>query len=96
VADLVDDRPIIEPTLFSYRTVPEGFDGSFVPWREMAESLRAEGATFWRFTIVSPEYPRPPYPDGLYAEGWSGLPDCPWKQAPFNFPLTVAEGASHG
>jgi hypothetical protein len=87
-AEMSDTRPEIEPSFFSWRDLPADQDNGHRLFTEMADGQRAHGAVFWRFTIVSPEYPNPPYPDGLYVEGWKDVPEGPWKQAPFSFPLT--------
>lgn len=87
---LADDRPIAEPTMFSFRSFKECVDaGAFI------EAMRQmwEGQAQWaRFTIVSPDHPTPPYPDGYYFEGWAVRPemmDPPHRQGPFAFPLTT-------
>jgi hypothetical protein len=83
-----DTRTVVEPVHFGYRPLPESPDQAPTLFREMAELQRAHGATFWRFTVISPEHPQPPYPYGLYVEGFVP-PEGPWRQAPFGFPLTA-------
>lgn len=93
---MTDDRPEIEADMFSYRELPANPADCGALWREMGELMRERGATWFRMTIVSPEYPKPPYPDGLYLEGWMIEPErmeIPSRSAPFNFPLTAAEPA---
>ncbi len=90
--DLIDTRPEIEPTFFMYEPLPPhdwDWQKSPHPSLGMSDRMRANGANFFRLTIVSDEYPNPPYPDGIYLEGWKA-PEGPWKQSPFNFPLTAA------
>jgi hypothetical protein len=89
--DLIDTRPEYEPEFYAYRELPDDPDERRDMFIEMAALQRMHGADFFRYTIASPEYPKPPYPDGLYVEGWK-TPEGPWKQAPFNFPLTAGGG----
>lgn len=74
----------MEPTHFSFVSL-EPRD-TFEERRRHSFNLMAQdGATFWRVTVVSDEYPNEPYPHGLYIEGWL---ERPAEQPPFNFPLT--------
>ena len=92
-----DLRPEIAPDCFSFSPLPEG--GDLAPlMREMKEEWEREEHPWqtthprWgRFTVVNDEFPNPPYPPGIYFEGWSIEPwkhDPPGKEAPFNYPLT--------
>lgn len=87
-ADL-DIRPFADPDCFSWRLLHQTDAQSFA--REMRRVW--EGKVQWgRFTVVSEEFPNPPYPPGFYFEGWSVDPakmDPPHREAPFNFPLTA-------
>jgi hypothetical protein len=74
------------PTLFAFREL--GAAGSADEQiKKAADVLREGGATWLRATIINDEYPKPPYPHGLYIEGWLVRPD---EEPEFNFPLTVA------
>lgn len=93
--DFVDERPIAEANRFMFVTLDE-VPNYLVLWREHIwpswrdEHPMPEGDV--RITIVSPEHPKPGYPDGWYVEGWEIAPrrmDPPHKAAPFNFPLTA-------
>lgn len=86
----IDNRPVVEPDCFSFD--PEGGVG----WFEAAQKRITElwrGEVEWaRWTIVSDEYPKPPYDHGLYFEGWTVSPyrmNPPHREAPFNYPLTT-------
>lgn len=78
------------PQFYSFRETPADAMAVQAAFRDMADKQHEHGATWWRFTIVSPEYPIPPcppYPPGLYVEGWEERP----SEAPaFDFPLTRA------
>ena len=93
MTDLIDTRQLYEPDLFSHRDLPDYHADEPALFREMAEGMKEVGGTFFRFTIVSDEYPQPPYPHGLYVEGWLVDParmEVPGKQAAFNYPLVAA------
>lgn len=95
--NLTDTRPEIEPEFFSYRELPEDLNDAIPIWREMADLMKASGATFFRMTVASDQYPKPPYPHGLYLEGWRvdpAMQNPSGQQAPFNFPLTAASTPS--
>jgi hypothetical protein len=92
-----DNRPLIEPNLWSSRDLPEGGDLSALT-REIVEVWKGQ-CEWGRFTLVSDEYPNPPYPNGLYFEGWSKAPwkhDPPGKEAPFNYPLVALDQKPSG
>ncbi len=80
------------PDFYSYRPLPvlvgdtdeERVDESRLILQEMMRALREQGATSVRWTAISPEYPKEPYPHGLYVEGWKVRPD---EQPPFSYPL---------
>ena len=74
-----------EPESYSYRELPNDPRDAIKLFQEMADIQRRGGATFFRYTIISPEHPKEPYPYGLYVEGWDKEPNV---QAPFNYPLT--------
>lgn len=93
IDDLTDTRPEIEPEFYAYRELPDNLADALPLWREMSDLMRGGGATFFRATIASDQYPKPPYPHGLYLEGWREMPG---KQAPFNFPLTAATAHDGG
>lgn len=84
----------IEPTFFMFEPLPSHPDAAPALCREMSERMLGNGATWMWMTLVSPEYPNPPYPDGFYLEGWETAPhlmDPPAKEASFNFPITAAK-----
>lgn len=88
-ADL-DIRPFADPDCFSYRELEE------CDYRAFAEHCRTAfpDCQWGRFTVVSPEFPMPPYPDGWYFEGWTVNPAKmvpPHREAPFNYPLSSQE-----
>jgi hypothetical protein len=91
----IDTRPEIAPDCFSFRELPADGDMGAIQ-REIGEQWN--GQIEWcRFTIVSDEHPNPPYPHGVYFEGWSKAPhrhDPPGKCAPFNYPLVAADEAA--
>lgn len=83
-------RPEIEPDCFSFRELPEDGDVHAIV-QELGDFWRG-AVEFARLTLVNDEYPNPPYPLGVYFEGWSKAPhnyDPPHKEAPFNYPLTA-------
>ena len=89
----MDNLPEVAPTMFSYRELPRDAAEFRRIHSEMIDTLKQAGATWFRTTAVSPVYPNPPYPDGLYVEGWKVAPHLMpvlSKEAPFNFPLTRA------
>jgi len=95
--EMMDNRPEIEPTFFMYEPLPADREDSPRIIAEMSKRMQTNGATFARLTLVSQEYPSPPYPHGYYLEGWAVDParmDPPGKQAPFNFPLTTLKEAA--
>jgi hypothetical protein len=72
---------------YSNRSLPCTYNAIRRHFLAMTAALRDSGATYFRYTIVCPEMPLPPYPDGLYVEGWKVAPssaDFP----EFEFPLT--------
>jgi hypothetical protein len=83
---------MVAPDCFSWRELPEDGDTrSFI--REMFD-VWADQVEHGRLTIVSDEYPNPPYSNGLYFEGWSKAPenyDPPRQAAPFDYPLVAVE-----
>jgi len=88
----IDDRPHAEADLLSWRPLPQTGSEASELWFEMAAGMCDQGAQEIRMTIVSPDYPMPPYPDALYMEGWFVAPHRmtpPHKAAPFNFPVTA-------
>lgn len=88
----VDSRQEVEPDCFSWRDLPE--DGNCQPFLRETQAAWRGKVEWGRFTIVSEEFPNPPYPPGLYFEGWSKAPhsyDPPRKEAPFAYPLTAIE-----
>jgi hypothetical protein len=85
-----DSREEMEPSCFSFRDLPA--DGDVRPFMEEMHEVWSGQCEWARFTIVSEEFPKPPYPPGLYFEGWPKAPHSfypPRKEAPFNFPLTA-------
>jgi hypothetical protein len=40
-------------------------------WHAALDKWREEGVRQLRFTIVNDEYPHPPYPHGVWVEGWT-------------------------
>lgn len=56
----VEDRaaPKAAAQFHSYREIPSDPAGAQQLWSEMVDLQERNGATFWRFTIVSPDYPR--------------------------------------
>lgn len=54
----------------SHRDLPDDPRDAQALFIEMARSQHEHGARFFRYTIVSPKHPHPPYPHGLYVEGW--------------------------
>lgn len=88
----IDTRPFAEPDCLGYRRLEQCDYATFA--REMSAAF--PDCRWGRFTIVAPELPKPPYPDGWYFEGWSVDPaemDPPHREAPFNYPLT--DGGQH-
>lgn len=73
MSELVDVRPEIEPDHFSFRELPADGDIQSVT-QDACEEMWKRGVEEIRATIVSDEYPREPYPHGLYFEGWSTAP----------------------
>lgn len=71
------------PDIYSFRELPAD-DQAQILTAEVLRQMRSRGATFCRITIVSADYPKPPYPHGLYFEGWFEQPD---PQPEFNYPL---------
>lgn len=70
-----------EPTgadIFSFSEW-EGFDFRVAADR-MRTLMKEAGAAQIRVTIVNDEFPRPPYPEGVYWEGWT---DPKARQLPF-------------
>jgi len=89
----IEDRPLADPDMYSFRPLAETNEACRAAFAEMAEFMRERGAEEIRMTIVSPEYPMQPYPDGLYVEGWLTAPhkmETPHKAAPFNYPIVAA------
>lgn len=76
-----------EADFYSCRDLPNPYSGeaSKALWREMVDVQRKSGATFFRYTVFSDEYPSDIYPHGYYLEGWR---EAPLHQAPFRYPLT--------
>lgn len=80
------------PDMYGFRDLPDDPKDTLALWHEMGEIMREHGATWFRMTIVSDDYPMPPYPHGLYMEGWRVDParmDPPARSAPFNYPLVA-------
>ncbi len=88
---MADDRTEIAPTWFSYREIPEDLDEIPKAFADKAKLQHKDGARWFRYTIVSDDYPMPPHPNGLYVEGWADPMGAGTKEAPFSFPLGLAE-----
>jgi hypothetical protein len=74
--------------LFAFE--PWGGQGEFFIERRLFGQLRDLGATHFRSWPITRTYDVPPYPLGLYAEGWLVDPatmDPPHREADFWFPL---------
>lgn len=75
-----------KPTFYSTRSIPVGGRDEFkAAWKEMRDRQRQSGATFFRYTVFSDEYPSDIYPHGFYLEGWETPPR---NQPPFEWPMT--------
>lgn len=85
--ELADRRAPVNPKWHSYRELPEHDEDRVPLFQEMARIQAADGAKWLRFTIVSDDYPKPPYPHGLYVEGWVEKMGPTTKEAPFSYPL---------
>lgn len=68
---------------YSYRPLPKNPQESRSLFIEMADTQKLGGANYLQFTIVSDEYPKPPYPNGLYTQGWIERPEV----FEFEYPL---------
>ena len=93
-----DTRLPATPEFHGYRPLPSDPEDSFALVQEMIQNQRAaeNGATFFRVTAITPEHPQPPYPEGLWVEGWRVDPGSmrpPRRQADFAPPITLAEAA---
>lgn len=89
---MIDDRKPIEPDLFAFRPKGNG-EWSLDAVADIARSFEGNAVGWFRLTIINDEHPKPPYPHGVYFEGWSVSPykmDPPCKEAEFSFPLTPA------
>lgn len=69
----------VQAEWISSRPKEDDFETNRAAFREMAEKQRADGATFFRYTV-----------DGqvLWVEGWR---EPPMKQAEFNPPYTLVQ-----
>jgi hypothetical protein len=76
-----------EAEFYSFRDLPNPHsrEAAKAIWREMVGVQRKSGATFFRYTVFSDEYPSDTYPHGYYLEGWRIRP---LHQAKFSYPLT--------
>lgn len=89
---------LIEPDCVNYFPLPRNLTESTVAeWNSFRDQcLRSwcdTGVRAIRITEISDKYPNPPYPDGMYIEGWLVDPAKmePFaRQAPFNYPLVAA------
>ena len=79
-----------EAEFFSFRDLPSPYsrEASKALWSKMVGIQRKSGATFFRYTVFSDEYPSEIYPHGHYLEGWRVKP---LYQAEFSFPLERAK-----
>lgn len=67
---LSDEIERLAAKFHSYRELPDNPGETTALFQEMARSQYEGGARFFRYTVISPEHPKPPYPDGLWVEGW--------------------------
>lgn len=67
----------VQAEWISSRPRVEDLEANRAAFREMAELQRADGATFFRYTVE---------PRDLWVEGWR---EAPRKQAEFNPPYTL-------
>ena len=77
------DFAVPEPTaanFFSYFPLPETPEEFDRERTRAFDLMRENGAQQGRITIVSDEHPVPPYPNGVWLEGWS---DPKARQLPF-------------
>lgn len=83
---MTDERPTAEPDLFAYVPLGETPEETQQAVLQKGNAMQRRGSRWARFTAVTPEHPKPPYPHGVYIEGWLVRPhemDPPHREAPF-------------
>ena len=93
--DITEDHtPEAYPDFHSYRELPDNLDDSPSLWIDMTSVQRNAGASFFRCTVISEEYPKDGYPHGFYVEGWLVDParmSPPHKMAEFSHPMVLED-----
>lgn len=88
----LDERPEVKPDRYCFLDLPDNPEWIRETVSRQLRNWYPDGTldAECRATIVSPEHPMAPYPDGIYLEGWDIAPHklpIPSKAEPFNFPL---------
>lgn len=59
-----------EPSAAEFHSFWPLEEHSFERGQQGCRLVAEHGAQFFRMTVVSEEHPRPPYPHGIWLEGW--------------------------